>query len=214
MRPHRNPNRWPCEAHLDHLGCCLSSASEQCSQTREMTTACPNCWSPVKDHHMLFHSDPFKFPDCLLELSASLDALLESRNNQKQTRNDRQQNVLQDMLWAYKPASLTAWKNTIFKVSYSVFAYLSFQATWIKQRKTSATIFYFSSFSILPNHKPGPFFPVHKLYFVCSIIHRLPEMYCGFHDFIYLNKAVVKFFTAKAQTEWKSFLLCHTFNAA
>lgn len=114
MRPHWNPNRWPCEAHLDHLGCHLSSASEQCSQTREMTTACPNWWSPVRDHHMLFHSDPFKFPVCLLELSASLDALLESRNNQKQTRNDRQQNALQDMLWAYKPTSLTAWKKYNF----------------------------------------------------------------------------------------------------
>lgn len=157
MRPHRNPNRWPCEAHLDHLGCCLSSASEQCSQTREMTTACPNWWSPVRDHHMLFHSDPFKFPVCLLGLSASLDALLESRNNQKQTRNDRQQNVVQGMLWAYRPANLTAWKNTIFKVSYS--AYLSFQATSNEQRNTIATVFLFQLILHPAESQTRPIFP-------------------------------------------------------
>lgn len=131
MWPHRNPNRWPCEAHLDHLGCRLSSASEQCSQTREMTTACPNWWSPVRDHHMLFHSDPFKFPVCLLGLSASLDALLESRNRHEMTDNKtlcKTRYELTDL-----PTSLHE-KNTICKVSYS--AYLSFQATSIEHRRS------------------------------------------------------------------------------
>lgn len=79
-------------------------------------------------------------------------------------------------------------KNTIFKVSYS--SYLSFQATSIEQCKTiAAPLFYSSSFDILPNHKPGLFFPVHKLHFVCSIIHRLP----GFHDFYTWTKQLLNF---------------------